>query len=80
LKIQRISGQLSILKKLSRVSVMGQLSKIIKSRDSWRDKAVRRAEILRDSRKAKKRHQMMITELKTENKKLQEALEEQKKR
>jgi len=59
---------------------MGQLSKIIKSRDSWRDKAVSRAEILRDSRKAKKRHQTQIIELKAENKKLQKALEEKKKR
>jgi len=59
---------------------MGQFSKIIKSRDSWRDKAVSRAEILRDARKAKKRHQTRITELKVENRMLQEALDAQKKR
>jgi len=59
---------------------MTQLSKVIKSRDSWRDKAVSRADILRDSRKTKKRHQGMISDLKAENKELQEALAALKKK
>lgn len=59
---------------------MTQLSKVLKSRDAWRDKAIRRAEILRDSRKAKKRHQRMISDLKAEKKALQDTLEEKKKR
>lgn len=58
---------------------MTQLSKVIKSRDAWKDKAVRRAEILRDSRKTKRRHQGMIADLKAKNNVLEEALKEKKK-
>lgn len=67
------------LKNKVKVSPMTQLSKVIKSRDAWKDKAVRRAEILRDSRKTKRRHQRMIADLKTKNKALEDALEASKK-
>jgi hypothetical protein len=43
---------------------MTQLSKVVKSRDEWRSKAIRRAEELREQRKADRRHQESIAELK----------------
>jgi hypothetical protein len=45
---------------------MTQLSKVLKSRDEWRSKAIRRAEELRDQRKADRRHRESIAELKSE--------------
>jgi hypothetical protein len=46
--------------------VMTQLSKVLKSRDEWRSKAIRRAEDLREQRKADRRHRDTIAELKME--------------
>jgi len=43
---------------------MIQRSKIIRSRDEWREKAIQRANDLRDSRKTKKRQREKIAELK----------------
>jgi uncharacterized protein YlxW (UPF0749 family) len=45
---------------------MTQLSKVLKSRDEWRSKAIRRAEDLREQRKANRRHRGSIAELKSE--------------
>jgi hypothetical protein len=46
--------------------VMTQLSKVVKSRDEWRSKAIGRAEELREQRKADRRHRDSIAELKLE--------------
>jgi hypothetical protein len=46
--------------------IMPQLSKVVKSRDEWRSKAIRRAEELREQRKADRRHRELIAELKFE--------------
>lgn len=45
---------------------MLQQSKLINSRDIWKEKAVSRAEELRELRKTKKRQQDKIAELKAE--------------
>jgi uncharacterized protein YlxW (UPF0749 family) len=52
--------------------VMTQLSKVVKSRDEWRSKAIRRAEELREQRKADRRHRESIAELKSEVESLKE--------
>ena len=57
---------------------MLQLSKIIKSRNLWKDKAIVRANVLREARKTQKRYQRKIAELKQENKRLQEEIREKK--
>ena len=45
---------------------MLQPSKIIRSRDGWRDKAIQRAYELREFRKTHKRQQEKIAELKAQ--------------
>jgi predicted RND superfamily exporter protein len=45
---------------------MTQLSKVLKSRDEWRSKAIRRGDELREQRKADRRHRDSIAELKSE--------------
>ena len=45
---------------------MFQLSKLINSRDIWKEKAVNRANEIRELRKTKKRQQDKIAELKAE--------------
>ena len=52
---------------------MPQLSKLSKSRDDWRTKAVQRAYQLRDLRKTEKRHKQKIVELKRESRQLKHA-------
>lgn len=52
---------------------MLQMSKLIRSRDEWRKKAVHRAEQVRELRKAKRRYQNRIAELKTQMTELEEA-------
>jgi len=52
---------------------MTQLSKVLKSRDEWRSKAIRRAEELRDHRKADRRHRESIAELKLEAESLRQS-------
>ncbi len=54
---------------------MPQLSKLLKSRDEWRSKAVKRATDNRELRKAQKRHQEKIAELKGEKRRLESAIE-----
>ena len=50
---------------------MPQLSKLISSRDIWKEKAVIRANEIREFRKTKKRQQDKIAELKAEINSLQ---------
>jgi hypothetical protein len=56
-----------------------QQSKILRSRDEWRDKAIERADELRECRKSEKRRQKRIGELKQTVKNLQQELEVKKK-
>lgn len=57
---------------------MPQLSKLLKSRDEWKSKAIERATENRELRKAQKRHQEKIAELKCEKHHLESAIEEKK--
>jgi hypothetical protein len=57
---------------------MPQLSKLLKSRDEWKNKAVERATDNRELRKAQRRHQEKIAELKCEKRYLESAIEEKK--
>ena len=59
---------------------MLQQSKILRSRDEWREKAIERADEIREYRKMEKRHQKTIGELKRTIKNLQQELEDKKKR
>jgi hypothetical protein len=56
-----------------------QQSKILRSRDEWREKAVERADEIREYRKLENRHQKTIGELKQTVKNLQQELEDKKK-
>jgi hypothetical protein len=58
---------------------MPQLSKLIRSRDDWRTKAVQRANELREHRKTHKRNRAHIAELKQQLDTLQQAAEADKK-
>ena len=58
---------------------MLQHSKILRSRDEWREKAIERADEIREYRKSEKRHQKAIGELKQTVKSLQQELEDKKK-
>jgi hypothetical protein len=58
---------------------MPQLSKLIRSRDDWKTKAVRRANEIRDHRKTIKRDQEQIAEIKSQIIALQQAAEDNKK-
>jgi len=58
---------------------MPQLSKLIRSRDDWRTKAVQRANELREHRKTHKRNRAHIAELKQQLDALQQAAEADKK-
>lgn len=49
---------------------MLQMSKIIHSRNDWKEKAIQRGNELREHRKAQKRHLDKIVELKTQLKAL----------
>jgi len=52
---------------------MLQRSKLIRSRDEWRKKAVKRAERVREFKKAARRYQNRIAELKTQITELEQA-------
>ena len=52
---------------------MLQMSKLIPRRDEWRKKAVQRAEQVRELKKAKRRYQNPIAELKTPITELEQA-------
>jgi len=58
---------------------MSQLSKTIKSRHTWKEKAIQRAEKLREARKTQKRYQKTIAELKADNKTIEQELNDKKK-
>jgi len=58
---------------------MPQLSKLIRSRDDWKTKAVQRANEIREHRKTIKRHQKQIAEIKSQIIALQQAAEDNKK-
>ncbi|MBK1724769.1 hypothetical protein CKO23_21590 [Thiocystis violacea] len=53
---------------------MLQPSKILRSRDAWKRKAVQRAEALREQRKAHKRARQSIAQLKAEIRALEQAV------
>jgi len=57
---------------------MPQTSKVLKSRDEWKTKAVERATELRESRKTEKRHLNKISELKRQLCQAELAIEEKK--
>lgn len=57
---------------------MLQLSKILNSREEWKNKAVQRAEENREFRKTKKRHQERIRELKTQIAELEHLAQDKK--
>jgi prefoldin subunit 5 len=56
-----------------------QQSKLLRSRDEWREKAIERADEIREYRKSENRHQKTIGELKQTVKNLQQELEDKKK-
>ena len=58
---------------------MLQRSKIIRSRDEWKIKAVQRAEELREQRKTLRRYQQKLVQLKAELSALEASTEVEKK-
>jgi uncharacterized coiled-coil DUF342 family protein len=58
---------------------MPQLSKLIQSRDEWRNKAVLRATEIREHRKTEKRYKEKLAELKKQIDELNQAAEDTKK-
>ena len=62
-----------------RVDSMPQMSKLVQSRDEWRNKANKRADEIREHRKTNKRHRETIAELKLQVKELEQKLEASKK-
>jgi len=57
---------------------MVQRSKIIRSRDEWKRKAVQRAEELRERRKTLRRYQQKIAQLRAEVSALEQSAEAKK--
>ncbi len=57
---------------------MLQISKIIKSREDWKDKAIQRGCEIREFRKSRKRHLETIAELKRTNRKLMQSADDKK--
>ena len=57
---------------------MLQYSKVLKSRNEWKDKAIKRADENREYRKAKKRHLNTIAALKSENFLMKQEIEDKK--
>ena len=57
---------------------MPQISKVLKSRDNWQNKAVERATELREYRKADKRHLEKIADLKRQLCQSERLIEEKK--
>ncbi len=58
---------------------MPQISKLIKSREDWKDKAIQRGCEIREFRKTRKRHPETIAELKRTNRKLMKSASNKKK-
>jgi len=57
---------------------MPQISKILNSRDEWKNKAIERAAELRELRKSQQRHLEKIADLKRQNCQLERLVEEKK--
>ncbi len=57
---------------------MPQISKILNSRDEWKNKAIERAAELREFRKSQQRHLEKIADLKRQNCQLERLVEEKK--
>lgn len=57
---------------------MLQMSKILRSRNEWKDKAIQRANELREQKKTQKRHLSKIAELKAQIKELKTLVVEKK--
>jgi uncharacterized coiled-coil DUF342 family protein len=57
---------------------MLQHSKIVRSRDDWKRKAVQRAEKIRENRKTERRYQQKIAQMKAEISALEQAAEGKK--
>ena len=57
---------------------MLQMSKILRSRNEWKDKAIQRAYELREQKKTQKRHLSKIAELKAQIKELETQVIEKK--
>ena len=57
---------------------MPQISKILNSRDEWKNKAIERAAELRELRKSQQRHLEKIANLKRQNCQLERLVEEKK--
>ena len=60
-------------------NAMPQLSKLIRSRDEWRKKAVLRATEIRERRKTENRNKEKIAELKKQMDELKQVIEDNKK-
>jgi uncharacterized coiled-coil DUF342 family protein len=58
---------------------MPQMSKLVQSRNEWRNKANKRADEIREHRKTNKRYQETIAELKLQVKELEQKPEAAKK-
>jgi uncharacterized FlaG/YvyC family protein len=58
---------------------MPQQSKLLQSRDEWREKAVQRANEIRERRKSEKRNREAIAELQKKNEELKKIIEDVKK-
>ncbi len=58
---------------------MLKLTRMKKSRNSWKEKASKRSDQLREGRKLKKKQSVKIKELKVKNKELEEKLNGKKK-
>lgn len=58
---------------------MLQISKILKSREDWKNKATQRGYEVREFRKSQKRYLETIIELKRDNRELLKAAEDKKK-
>ena len=58
---------------------MLQMSKVLRSRDTWKRATIECRYKLRESRKTEKRHLRKIAELKLENRELKQLFEDEKK-
>jgi len=59
---------------------MLQMSKLVQSRNAWRNKANKRADEIREHRKSNKRHQETIAELKLQVKELEQDIEAERRK
>jgi uncharacterized coiled-coil DUF342 family protein len=59
---------------------MLQMSKLVQSRNAWRNKANKRADEIREHRKSNKRHRETIAELKLQVKELEQNIEAERRK